>query len=81
MASFYIFHQGFDLLQPLPGVRPLGGRERGIQFLCSARLVTLQIGHGLFDLGGGSRQPDGAGGKLNLAQVDMRGERVVGHLL
>ena len=67
-------HQGLDLLQPLPRVRPLRGCERSLQFLRCTRLVALQVGNGLFNLAGGSRQPDGAGGKLNLAQVDMRGE-------
>ena len=74
-------HQGFYLLQPLPGILTMRGRERSFQFLRFAGLEPLQVGNGLLDLGSRSGQPDVAGGELNLAQVDMRGERVVGHPL
>ena len=73
-------HQGFYLLQPLPGIRPWAAASADFQFLRFARLEPLQVGNGLFDLGRRSGQPDVAGGELNLAQVDMRRERVVGHL-
>ena len=75
------FHQGLGLLELFLGFRPLGDCQRRLQLLCRARLVALQIGKGLFDFSASSRQTDVVGGKLNLAQVDMRGERIIRHLL
>ncbi len=80
-AGHVTIHRRLDLLQPSLGLRLGGGLQRDVEFLRYRGLVSLQFGEGLFDVGRRPRQSHVAGGELNLAQFEMRGERDIGHLL